>query len=44
VGCGHGATACDFAEALGSEAVGINISPFQVQDRRCGGYRGVKMV
>ncbi|GBF91004.1 gamma-tocopherol methyltransferase [Raphidocelis subcapitata] len=30
VGCGHGATACDFAEALNCDAVGINISPFQV--------------
>lgn len=31
VGCGHGATACYLAKRLGSDAVGINISPFQVQ-------------
>ncbi|GBF97100.1 gamma-tocopherol methyltransferase [Raphidocelis subcapitata] len=30
IGCGHGATACDLAERFGCDAVGINISPFQV--------------
>lgn len=32
IGCGHGATACHMAQALGCEsAVGVNISAFQVE-------------